>query len=87
LVIKHIISVRLSELTSDSPALREKLHHDSFPVVVQLPSVAEGNKNLSANQLINIASKNGPFRDATSDLNVKVSFVSSKSEVIFIAQM
>jgi len=65
-------------LSTDSLSLKDKLHPDSFPFVVQLPSIAEGNKNLSANQLVNIANKTGPFRDAASDLNVKVSFISSK---------
>ncbi|XP_059478849.1 BLOC-2 complex member HPS3 [Neocloeon triangulifer] len=70
--------VRLSELLAEAPSLKEKLHPDSFPVLVQLPSISEGNKNLSANQLINLTNKGGPFRDATSDLNAKISFISNK---------
>ncbi|CAB3376857.1 Hypothetical predicted protein [Cloeon dipterum] len=70
--------VHLSEIVADASSLREKLHPDSFPVTVQLPSIIEGNKNLSCNQLLNLTNKVGPFRDAKNDLNVKLSFISNK---------
>jgi hypothetical protein len=61
-----------STLGSSHQLVRSKLDHDSFPIVVHLPTIVEHNKNLSANQLLSITQRAGPFRDAKLDMNVKV---------------
>lgn len=54
--------------------VKEKLfvHSDSFPIVVYLPTIVEENKSLSANQMVNIQKRAGPFCDAPLEMQVKV---------------
>jgi hypothetical protein len=70
-VIKEVVK-QAATLGSSHHSIRAQLHADSFPIVVHLPSIVEHNKNLSANQLLSITQRAGPFRDARLDMNVKV---------------